>query len=331
MINNANSGNLGAGLNSVTKILPVLSVARIGNVAQELASNAKNFVQGQLYEAKVLEKVSNTDFLVKVDQTLLKMALGNAGQIGQTLSLRYLQSQPTPTFLLSQPINQSSDEPVSVSQTAQLINNILKEANAEGATARYQATSVVTHHPQNPQVLAQDLKQAVNQTGLFYESHLKEFVQGERSLTALLQEPQNSHTTPLATLVSQQLNVLENQRFSWNGEVWQGQKMQLDVFQAPENINNERQSEGSEASEDRPMKSEMTLELPNLGKVRAQLSLINGRLKVALQAEQNNTLITLNRQKPKLALAIEKNGQALDALTVGDFSANRLQKNIAPS
>jgi len=328
MINQANTSNLNAGLNPAAKILPVLSVERIGNIAQELASNAKNFVQGQLYEAKVLEKISNTDFLVKVDQTLMKMSLGSAGQIGQTLSLRYLQSQPTPTFLLSQPPTNLENDSVSVSQTAQLIHQLLKEASAEGASSRYQATGVVTQHPNNPQVMAQDLKHAISQTGLFYESHLNEFAQGERTLNAILQEPQNSHTTQLATLVSQQLTVLENQRLSWNGEVWQGQKMQLDVYQTQENIQNERQSGGSEPSEERPMQSEMTLHLPHLGKISAKLSLTNGRLNIHLQAEQTSTLQTLNYQRPKLAQAFEKNGQALDALTVTGFSVNGLKASL---
>lgn len=325
MINQANTSNLSAGLNPVARILPVLGVERIGNIGQELASNAKNFVQGQLYEAKILEKISDTDFLVKVDQTLLKMSLGNAAQLGQTLSLRYLQSQPTPTFLLSQPQATVENESVTVSQTAQLINHLLKEASAEGASTRYQATGVVTQHPNNAQVMAQDLKHAISQTGLFYESHLNEFVQGERSLSAILQEPQNSHKTQLATLVSQQLNVLESQRLSWNGEVWQGQKMQLDVFQAQENLQNERQADGSQLSEERPMHSEMTLHLPHLGKISAKLSLANGRLNIHLQAEQTNTLQTLNRQRPKLAQAIEKNGLALDAVTVTGFSTHGLK------
>jgi len=325
MITQSNTTPLNNGINPVSKILPVLAVQKIGSAAEALGSKAKHFLQGQLYEAKVLEKISDADFLVKVDETILRMPLGNAGQVGQTLSLRYLQSQPTPTFLLSQPQLNLEEEPVSVSQTAQLIHHLLKEASAEGASTRYQATGVVTQHPNNPQIMAQDFKQAISQTGLFYESHLSEFEQGERSLSAIMQEPQNTQKTPLATLVSQQLNVLENQRFSWSGEVWQGQKMQLDVYQTSENIQNERQSSASSLSEDHPIQSEMTLHLPKLGKINAKLSLVGGRLSVNLQAEQNGTQQTLNQQRPQLAAAIEKNGQALDALTVTGFSASALK------
>jgi flagellar hook-length control protein FliK len=67
------------------------------------------------------------------------------------------------------------------------------------------------------------------------------------------------------------------------------------------------------------MQSEMTLHLPNLGKVQAKLRLVDGRLSIQLAAESAETSIMLNQQKQTLVHAFEQNGQVLDGLTVSSL------------
>lgn len=318
-----------AGVNPVSRVMPLLVVESIGSIAQELGDRATQLVKGQAYFAHVLAKVSDTTYTVKVEGTdikgealkdiVLKMDLGNTAKAGQTLSLRYMHSDPVTTFLLTPPPSNIAGSTTEISAAANLIGNLLKQAESEGVPSRLQAVDVITQSPNNPKVMAQDLKHAVSSSGLFYESHLSDLLQGNQTLAALKQEPQNQLNPPIAGLMSQQLAVLENQRMSWQGEVWPGQAMNWDVYLQPENVTDEgdqAQANAGNAGEDRPISSEMTLHLPNLGTVSAKLILIDGRMRINIIADQSTTLETLRNQRRSLAEAITKNGQQLDTLTV---------------
>ncbi|MDI1361358.1 flagellar hook-length control protein FliK [Methylotenera sp.] len=310
-----------ASINPVARILPILAVESIGSIRQELADRATQFVKGQEYFAHVISKVGDTAYNVKVESgslkgTILKMDLGTAAKAGQLLTLRYMHDNPVPTFLLASTPTNAAGSTTEISSAANLIRHYLKQAESDGVTSRFQATAVVTNSPSNPQVMAHDLKNAVSNSGLFYESHLSDLVQSNQSLAAIKQEPQNQVNSPIANLMSQQLAILENQRMSWHGEVWPGQKMDWDVYQQPQNADGKQPSNQSQADQDRPITSEMILHLPHLGKVSARISLIDGRMRVNILAEHAQTLEVLTAKRLGLAEAIGKNGQQLDALTV---------------
>jgi hypothetical protein len=310
-----------ASIQPVARILPILAVDSIGSIRQELGDRATQFVKGQEYFAHVLSKVGDTAYNVKVESgslkgTILKMDLGTAAKAGQLLTLRYMHDSPVPTFLLTATPSNAAGSTTEISTAANLIGHYLKQAENDGVTSRFQATAVMTNSPSNPQVMAHDLKNAVSNSGLFYESHLSDLVQSNQSLAAIKQEPQNQANSPIANLMSQQLAILENQRMSWHGEVWPGQKMDWDVYQQQQNADGKQPSNQSQADQDRPITSEMTLHLPHLGKVSARISLTDGRMRVNILAEHPETLEMLTAKRLGLAEAIGKNGQQLDALTV---------------
>lgn len=318
-----------ASIHPVARVMSVLAVESIGSTAQELGDRATQFVKGQEYFAQVLSKVGDTSYNVKIqgadtkggvlNDVILKMDLGSAAKTGQTLLLRYMHNDAVPTFLLAPIPTNVAGSTTDISAAANLIGRYLKEAVGEGVSTRYQATAVVSQSPNNPQLIAQDLKHAVSNSGLFYESHLSDLVQGNQTLTAIKQEPQNQNGSPTVALVSQQLAVLENQRFSWHGEVWSGQKMDWDVNLEPQDATDDggqRSMNESIADDSRPISSEMTLYLPHLGKVSAKLVLVDGRMRINILADHLQTLDTLKKQKQSLAESIIKNGQQLDALTV---------------
>ncbi len=313
-----------ASINPVSRITPVLAVDSIASVTQELGDRATQLVKGQEYFAQVLSKVSDGTYNVKVDGTgfkdiVLKMDLGSAAQAGQTLLLRYMHASPAPTFLLLPSPSNEAGSAAEISPAAQLIGHFLKQADSEGVPTRFEAASIVTHTPGNAQIVAHDLKQAVSSSGLFYESHLSDLVQGNQTLTAIRQEPQNQTNSALAGLMSQQLAILENQRMAWHGEIWPGQLMNWDVYLQQNNAasdGSQQSSYAQQTGEDRPIASEMTLHLPHLGKVSARLSIIDGRMRIGISAEQVHTLDILKSQWQSLAQAIEKNGQQLDRLTI---------------
>lgn len=89
------------------------------------------------------------------------------------------------------------------------------------------------------------------------------------------------HTATIP-LVRQQLDVLATQQFRWTGEVWPGAK--LDWTIEPER---ERRGPGGEASGDEPQqawRTRVTLALPTLGTVDADLVLTGNQLVVRVQA-----------------------------------------------
>ncbi len=310
-----------ASIQPVARILPTLAVESIGSIRQELADRATQFVKGQEYFAHVLSKAGDSAYNVKVESgdlkgTILKMDLGLAAKTGQLLTLRYIHNNPVPTFLLTSTPTNAAGSKTEISAAANLIGLYLKQAESDGVTSRFQATAVVTHNPSTPQVMAHDLRNAVNKSGLFYESHLSDLAQSNQSLAAIKQEPQNQANSPIANLMAQQLAILENQRMSWHGEVWPGQKMDWDVYQQQNSADGKQLSNESQADQDHSISSEMTLHFPHLGKVSARIILVDGRMRVNILAEQPETLEMLTAKRLGLAEAIGKNGQQLDALTV---------------
>lgn len=307
-------------IGSVYRVVPVLPVGAINTPSQELAAQAKALTPGETYDARVMQRVSDTTVLVQVNPKhaqpmLLKMELGQQASLGQTLSLQYLHAQPELTFLLKQPTVAYSGTAVNLSQAGNLLGQYLGQAEAQHVSTRYQAMEVITRSPNQPQLVAQDLKQALSRTGLFYESHLQALSQGQYALHQLKQEPQNQAGFNPAQMTFQQLAVLEHQRFAWQGEVWPGQTMRWDIYQQrlPAESQSQTQTESPEAAW---TATELKIDFPHLGEVTAKLSLVNGHLRIHVESEQAETFALLQQQKAKLAQAMQQNHQALDALTV---------------
>lgn len=321
-------------IGSVYRVVPVLPVGAINTPSQELAAQAKQLTIGETYDARVLQRVSDTTFLVQVNpkqaqvnpnQTqinpnqaqplLLKMDIGQQAKLGQTLSLQYLQAQPELTFLLKQPTVSYTGTAVNLSQTGSLLGQYIGQAEAQQLSTRYEAVGVITHSPHAPQLVAQDLKQALSRTGLFYESHLQALSQGQYALHQLKQEPQNQAGFNPAHITFQQLAVLEHQRFSWHGEVWPGQTMTWDVYQQrlPTDAKPQTQVDSEEASW---TATELKIDFPHLGEVKAKLSLVNGHLRIHVESTRADSFTLLQQQKAKLAHTMQQNHQPLDALTV---------------
>src|SRR5471030_2242694 len=93
--------------------------------------------------------------------------------------------------------------------------------------------------------LAKVLQETVSQSGLFYESHVSDWIKGELSLPDLTREPQMQRMLEAATaaprpadagpdlgaaqMVNLQLHTQEQARVQWNGQAWPGQQMQWDI------------------------------------------------------------------------------------------------------
>lgn len=310
------------GVHPLAGITPVVSVARIGDPLQALNARAASFSVGKAYPARVTARLDETTFLVKVEQSFYKMNLGSQAGVGQNLLLQYLHALPVPTFaLLSKATDAlaAGDAATHVSTLAHQINDAIRQSEASGAKARYEAAQVVSVSPAIAQVLAGDLKKALERTGLFYESHLQEYHAGRRALSEIRLEPQNQqqYASVSNALLPQQLAILEHQRISWHGEIWPGQEMDWDI-----RLDNHRESGGrsGEPSEQSAISTDLTLHLPRLGTVKAGIRLQDGHLSITLNADEASTRTMMKTESPSLSGAVTRHGQWLDALMVSDHA-----------
>lgn len=210
---------------------------------------------------------------------------------------------------------EKSTTTASVSNAAKLINQLLAQAKANGIAEKFTAQTVITHNPRLPALVSQQLQAAISNSGLFYESHLKELMDGHRHVNAIKLEPQNQFQQAAQSLLPQQLHILEHQRLSWHGEVWPNQPMDWDVY-----LQNNQESDSRNTHQDAEsspvIASDLTLHLPHLGKVTAKISLNNGRMHIGMLVEDKASLQLLRAKSASLATAVESNGQPLAGLTI---------------
>lgn len=158
------------------------------------ATASPQWTPGQRIPAHVLAQLPNSRFEVRVGDQILDLNLPRNTQAGDRVELTYVGDKPRLTFALSQDIASlaPAKTPVSLSETARFIGSLVQKGADAGASAAQVARSVpvVNGPPVSVADFAQSLRQAVAQSGLFYESHQAQWVGGERSLAALLQEPQ---------------------------------------------------------------------------------------------------------------------------------------------
>ncbi|MCB5189259.1 flagellar hook-length control protein FliK [Methylobacillus arboreus] len=321
----------------LARVAPVQAVEEIADTVQDLNFRIAQLVKGQSYFGQVMSRLQPGVFQVNVQGNTFRMELGQQAAVGQQMLLRFVGDSPVPTFrLLSQPAGQleatrlpgmmlpavplpasAADSGVStaLSSGARILSQQLLQANGE-AKQTLSSQAVVSHAPQNPRVLAQDMQRTLTGSGLFYESHLEKFTAGKLPLSSLLQEPQNQQPAAAEFMINKQLAVLENHRFQWQGEIWPGQKMDWQVQLHEEPLNPDGQAADGESAEDRPVSSNLRLELPSLGVITANVTLHVGHLCVRIAAADHAAMRRLQTDLPELATALTSHGQALDALTV---------------
>ncbi|MFZ4700082.1 MAG: flagellar hook-length control protein FliK [Candidatus Methylumidiphilus sp.] len=183
---------------------------------------------------------------------------------------------------------------------------------------------------------AMALKNTLELSGLFYESHLAEWANNERTLASVMQEPQAQPTdlqpstkttgvlpahpntaldnvnSSLALIIGQQLNVLEQNRIAWEGDIWPGQPM---AWEVGEDTREEGRGEREEAPQE-AWRSDLRFDLPNLGTVAAKVYWAGGRVQVQVRVAHEPAASSLRTHGAQLANALDSAGFKLDALQV---------------
>lgn len=171
-----------------------MRLVAVGDQGRDTLARLERIAIGERLPALLHSRFSDGSFQVELAGTSLRMSLPPGMQVGQRIELSLLAREPRPTFLLQ---NAGGGVQAEVSQAGRLIDTLLRpERPADGAkpavpqalinAARPVAAGPVTQS----EPLARALASALSGSGLFYESHVAQWVNGGRSLEQLQQEPQ---------------------------------------------------------------------------------------------------------------------------------------------
>ncbi|AUH49688.1 flagellar hook-length control protein FliK [Chromobacterium sp. ATCC 53434] len=299
---------------------------------------------GELLTAKVADQLGNNQLAVLIKNALFTLSLPQGMTLsGDTLNLKVASLTPALTFVLQDggkdaaPPPQDGSVAVKLSQASRYLTTLLGSGEPEAASKPLQLDAA----QQPPVQIAKQLQQDVKQSGLFYESHLKDFSNGLHPLEQLKQEPQAKLTLTLQALdseqkagaattttaakpqsqaqlqelgglVQRQLDGLENRAVQFQGMAWPGQPMQLVIEQ--EKLENERR--GS-ADEDIPTwNTSLALELPALGGMAVRVRLVGQSVQVSFKADEDDTGQMIRQHAARLQSGMAAAGLTLAGLTV---------------
>lgn len=218
-----------------------------------------------------------------------------------------------------------------LSPAARLISQVLKEQSGSQALAQIRAPKALLTLQQlalSPAQMsaqfAQEIRQNLQSSGLFYESHIADWLNNKRGIAELKQEPQAQlpiapatadetvlqHLTKdqheqLSQLVNQQLNLLDQQRLQYQGWLTPNIAFHWDLEAQ------EQASPHSATSQDESEKiwnSKLEVNLPELGKVSIMLTLRRNKLELNLQGNRVDTINRLNASFPELASQMHASG-----------------------
>lgn len=321
---------------------------------QRIADVLSNLVPGQRIFAEIQALLPNGSYRALVAQRDVTLALPFAAKPGDSLELEVAESDGklTLAFVANRSDAQAKTADPSVatylSRAGKLIGDLMQGIDGEGKRAPAAPLNgnqaLVSTMPKDGATLAPLLKQALSQSGVFYEAHQARWINGSLPAEQLQMEPQgklspgNNLATPnnpattnnpraesaagqttipggvpreIAPIVQQQLDGLANQSFAWQGQVWPGQKMWWEIGENPE----DRQLTGEEASA--RWHTRLKLQLPLLGDIDARLHLQpGGELGIRILSTSSDGESRLRDSLPALQKQLEAAGLTVRQLLV---------------
>lgn len=176
--------------------------------SQRIADILGNLVPGQRIMAEIQALLPNGTYRAVVAQRDITLALPFTAKAGDSIELEVVDSDGK--LGLSAVANRSaapqggSGEAVAstLSQTGRLISDLLGDIDGEGRRAPPAPLNgnqpLVGTMPENAADLAPVLRQALSESGMFYEAHQARWVAGELPTARLLAEPQGRYSQPVA-------------------------------------------------------------------------------------------------------------------------------------
>lgn len=154
-------------------------------------------VPGQRIMAEIQAQLPNGTYRALISQREITLALPFSAKSGDSLEMEVVENNGRTAFaVVAKAAQEASTEgsvATSLSRTGQLIAELLTDNPRGGkgqATALNGNQPLLTAGKVSAETLAPALKQAVAQSGLFYEAHQARWATGQFDLNDLLKEPQ---------------------------------------------------------------------------------------------------------------------------------------------
>jgi hypothetical protein len=179
---------------------------------EELPADLPELAAGQRFSAKIEAALPDGNFRATVGDRSVTLSMPNGAKAGDVLDL-VVTSNNDKTISAkladtTQPATTAAAQ-TRLSPAGQLISQLLTGRHSESQPATLNRNEpLLPAPPAKAAALTPVLRQAVSESGLFYESHQAQWVEGETSLESLLREPQgqsspaSQQSSPLSTLLS---------------------------------------------------------------------------------------------------------------------------------
>ncbi|HRV79727.1 MAG TPA: flagellar hook-length control protein FliK, partial [Thauera sp.] len=168
--------------------------------AREIQAQLPELVPGQRFFATLQRTLPDGTFRALVAGQQMTLSLNSAAKSGDTLELEVSQVTPRAVFARivggeTAAANTASAQPA-LSQTGRLISFLLTGQPTPQPASLAGNEPLLNAPPTNGTQLVPLLRQALGQSGLFYESHQAQWVLGKLDTAALLREPQGQQSAP---------------------------------------------------------------------------------------------------------------------------------------
>ncbi|MGL6070691.1 flagellar hook-length control protein FliK [Craterilacuibacter sp.] len=317
----------GAGLAQLATVdnARFLKDAGRGLIAVDKApAKAPALVLGETVQARVVERQAGNKLVALIKNGLFTLSLppGVAAK-GESLTLKVAALQPALTFMLAADAaepEQNSSVAVKLSSATRYLSDLLRAAPQATGKA---ATLLDPEAPLAER--AASLSQAVKQSGVFYESQQKAWVEGRLPLERLQSQPQaqageqlkqdpqarQQVMAELGQVLQRQLDTLESRVLNVNAQAWPGQAAQ---WQIEREAAGERDADGG--GEIPVWATRLNLELPALGALGARIRLVGHQVQLTLDAGDETTAALLATHRARLEDGMAAAGLALVALNI---------------
>lgn len=306
----------------------------VRGVSPVTPQSSRDLLVGDEVQAQVHSTQPGGLFRVLIDHQAYLLRLPFQAKPGDTIQLTVTARQPTLRFEMNE-YPQGTTVAPRLSDTARFITALLAECEKLPVAPAAASGTPLTTAPPAAAPLASALGRALTESGMFYESHLAQWVAGERALVSLRQEPQanlpvSPHTGDVAIdsppgsaqaatgatdlpahrdalpIVRQQLETLETGHVAWRGLVWNEQALEWHVEDHPRH--QDPSPAPGDALADVPWQTRISLTLPQLGMVSATLSIGKHGASIALHAAAPGTISLLDAQCPALRQSLADAG-----------------------
>lgn len=171
--------------------------------SREISRDQPGLQPGERFTAQIQNALPDGTFRALVAGRSVTLALPDSAKAGDVLELTVSSKRGDTVFArLGNPVAETTtgaprnDVRTVLSSTAQLISQLLtgSQGEAEPLPLARSDSLLPGNAMPSAQQIAPALQQAVSQSGLFYESHLRQWAEGERPLQSILDEPQSALT-----------------------------------------------------------------------------------------------------------------------------------------